>query len=98
MYVCIFIFLFALFPELYTKQFIIQADFLTSSSREDILSDLRWNTVLRDEISATFIIAAERFKMRPALQFNWFRFIPCNIRDPFFSSVEKTIGDKMWKL
>lgn len=80
------------------QQFIIQADFLASSSREDILSDLRWNTTLRDAISVTFIAAVEKFKMQPTLQFIWFRFLPCKIDDPFFSVVEKEIISKLSQL
>jgi len=82
----------------YGFNFVIQADFLTSSSREDILSDLKWNITLRDAISTTFILAAENFKTRPAVQFNWFRFIPHHIGDTFFESVENTIHSELSRL
>src|ERR1700749_1304798 len=72
-------------------QFIIQADFLTSTSREDILSDSRWNITLRDAISATFLAAVSKFKFRPALRYTWFRFLPQNIHDSFLGPVESAI-------
>lgn len=55
------------------------------------MTDLKWNIVLRDAISATFLETVEKFKMWPTLQFNWFRFLPLKIDDPFFWSVESTI-------
>jgi hypothetical protein len=79
------------------NQFVIQADFLTSTSREDILSDLKWNITLRDAISDTFLSAVAKFRLRPSLQFIWFRFLPKHITSPFFSPVESAIISELSK-
>src|SRR5882762_8224145 len=76
-------------------QFIIQADFLTSTSREDILSDLPWNMALRDAISTAFLDAVKKFSTRPNLKFTWFRYIPRNIHDSFLGPVENAIISKL---
>jgi len=55
------------------------------------MTDLEWNIALRDAIPATFLVAVEKFKTWPALQFNWFQFLPFKIDDPFFKSVKNTI-------
>jgi hypothetical protein len=79
-------------------QFIIQADFLTSTSREDILSDLPWNLTLRDAIPAAFLAAVTKFSMRPNLKFTWFRYLPRNIHDSFLGPVENAIISKLSSL
>ena len=79
-------------------QFIIQADFLTSTSREEILSDLPWNVTLRDAISTAFINAVTKFSMRPSLKFTWFRYLPQNIHDSFLGPVENAIISKLSSL
>jgi hypothetical protein len=79
-------------------QFIIQADFLTSTSREDILSDLPWNVTLRDAISTAFLDAITKFSMRPNFKFTWFRYLPRNIHDSFLEPVENAIISKLSSL
>ncbi|KAH8077516.1 hypothetical protein BXZ70DRAFT_962644 [Cristinia sonorae] len=76
-------------------KFIIQGDFLTPSSREDILSDLPWNITLRNGIPSAFIQAIEEFKRRPNLCFRWLRFIPDGISDTFMQPVQDKLLDDL---
>ncbi|KAL5531018.1 hypothetical protein ACEPAG_3894 [Sanghuangporus baumii] len=69
--------------------FVIHGDFLTSSSREDILVDSLWNLNIRNTIAETFIIAIQSFQERSNLRNKWIRYLPNGISDPFFSPVEK---------
>lgn len=70
-------------------KFSIQADFILSSSREDIQTDRRWNRLLRDGISVSFKVAVEHFKKSDALAFSYLKFIPSDteVLDPFFKPV-----------
>lgn len=61
---------------------------MTSSSREDILADSRWNKALRDGIVAAFVKAIERFQSHDELRDTWFGYLPHAVLDPFFSEVE----------
>lgn len=56
---------------------------MTSASREDILADSQWNTVLLDGIKDTFLAAVEQLKHRPSLGDCWMRYIPMHTRGPF---------------
>ncbi|KAL1659087.1 hypothetical protein GGF50DRAFT_131293 [Schizophyllum commune] len=60
----------------YGFKFIIQADFLTPASREDILEEKPWNITLRGGLLAAVLAAIERLKTREAMKFTWFRFLP----------------------
>uniref|UniRef100_D8Q195 Protein NO VEIN C-terminal domain-containing protein n=1 Tax=Schizophyllum commune (strain H4-8 / FGSC 9210) TaxID=578458 RepID=D8Q195_SCHCM len=60
----------------YGFKFIIQADFLTPASREDILEEKPWNITLRNGLLAAVLAAIERLKIREAMKFTWFRFLP----------------------
>jgi hypothetical protein len=69
-------------------QFIVQADFITSSSREDVLADKEWNRALLRGIIDAFLLAVERFADHPTLRNVWFRYLPESISDSFFCYVE----------
>ncbi|KAL1747603.1 hypothetical protein HDZ31DRAFT_72121 [Schizophyllum fasciatum] len=60
----------------YGFKFIIQADFLTPASREDVLEEKPWNLAILNGILAALLIAMERLKRRDAMKFTWFRFLP----------------------
>lgn len=45
-----------------------------------------------------FTRATERFKLRPILQFIWFRFLPINIRNSFFRPTENNIIQRLKNL
>ncbi|KAH9928323.1 uncharacterized protein B0H18DRAFT_1000817 [Fomitopsis serialis] len=74
----------------YGLNFVVQADFLTSSSREDIIADSQWNRVLLQGVTDTFLAAIERFRQHHILRDCWMRYIPRNARVPF-SAVEDSI-------
>ncbi|KZT00827.1 uncharacterized protein LAESUDRAFT_731898 [Laetiporus sulphureus 93-53] len=67
----------------YGFTFVIQADFLTSSSRESIIIDSQWNLALLPGIVTTFLSAANRFQEHPVLKDTWIRFVPLEVKDPF---------------
>jgi hypothetical protein len=77
----------------YGFSFCIQADFLLSSGREDILKNSPWNQKLRDQIATAFISALELFKASEALAFNYLSFFPREheITNEFFSAVPNRI-------
>ena len=72
----------------FVEQFIIQADFLTSASREDVLAHKDWNRALRGSVIDAFLLAVERFADHPTLRNVWFRYLPDSISDSFFAYVE----------
>ena len=74
-------------------KFSIQADFLLSSSREDILTDRPWNKLLCDAIAVAFKMAVGTFKKTDELAFSFLKFIPSvgEISDPFFRPVAEGI-------
>ncbi|KAJ3535491.1 hypothetical protein NM688_g6968 [Phlebia brevispora] len=63
--------------------FIVQADFLTASNREDILVDRTWNKVLRDAIPDAFMDAVSTMQQQPSLKYTWMRYIPFGISNFF---------------
>lgn len=67
--------------------FIIQADFLLTSNREDILQDLQWNQWLRSKIPDVLIKAIEEFKQDEKLSTDYFKYLslPEEITDEFFN-------------
>ncbi|KZT00825.1 uncharacterized protein LAESUDRAFT_687552 [Laetiporus sulphureus 93-53] len=75
----------------YGFTFVIQADFLTTSSRESILADSKWNQQLFVGISDAFVDAVQRFQEHPILKDVWIRFIPMQIKDPFCKVADRII-------
>lgn len=71
-----------------TKKFIIQADFITSASREDVLAHSSWNQTLRRGAIDAFLLAVRRFADHPTLRNCWFRYLPESIADTFFCYIE----------
>jgi hypothetical protein len=76
-------------------QFIVQADFLTSASREDVLAHKEWNKALRHGIIDAFLLAVERFADHPTLRNVWFRYLPESISDSFFCYVEHMLMSEL---
>src|SRR6266851_2715963 len=74
--------------ERWFEKFIIQADFITSASREDVLGDKLWNQSLRGSVVDAFLLAVKRFKNDPTIRNVWFRYLPESISDSFFRYVE----------
>jgi hypothetical protein len=73
------------------EKFIIQADFITSASREDVLADKSWNKALREGVVDAFLLAMERFRNDPTIRNVWFRYLPESISDSFFCHVEHVL-------
>ncbi|MCM2465946.1 hypothetical protein DIC75_06390 [Methanoculleus sp. CWC-02] len=67
--------------------FIIQADFLLTSDREDILQDSQWNQWLRSNILDVLVKAIEEFKRDEKLKTTFFKYLslPEEINDEFFN-------------
>ncbi|KUG19821.1 hypothetical protein ASZ90_010455 [hydrocarbon metagenome] len=67
--------------------FIIQADFLLTANREDILQDSQWNQWLRSKIPDVLIKAIEEFKQDEKLSTDFFKYLslPEEITDEFFN-------------
>ncbi|EJD00234.1 uncharacterized protein FOMMEDRAFT_170214 [Fomitiporia mediterranea MF3/22] len=72
-------------------KFVINGDFLTSSSREDVLHDSPWNQNIRRAIIQTFITAVRAFQTQGTLQDLWIRFLPSGIVGSFFKAVERDL-------
>jgi hypothetical protein len=74
-------------------RFAIQADFILSSSREDILADRPWNLLLRAGIAQVFKAAIDTFKKSDALAFSFLKYLPAenDLLDPFFKMVGKEL-------
>ncbi|KAK1536561.1 uncharacterized protein CCOS01_01881 [Colletotrichum costaricense] len=57
-------------------KFIIQADFVTNSSREGIVTSSARNLAIRNGIATCFLKAVEEMCQHPMLQFQWMRWLP----------------------
>ncbi|KZV63260.1 hypothetical protein PENSPDRAFT_691796 [Peniophora sp. CONT] len=66
-------------------KFVVQADFLTSSNRQDILEASTWNRRLRDQIAAVFCSAVDLFLGDEQLRFSWLLYITGEVSHPFFN-------------
>jgi hypothetical protein len=78
-------------------KFSIQADFILSASREEVLTDRPWNQFLRDRIATVFSSAVEVFKRTEALALSYLKYVPAGgeVVDPFFRSVRSSIVEKL---
>jgi hypothetical protein len=94
--VCFFVWTQTCAEKCYGK-FIIQADFMTSASREDVLADKLWNDTLRKSIVDTFLLAIDRFKDHPVIRNVWFRYLPGSISDSFFCYVEHKLLEELYR-
>lgn len=79
----------------YGFRFIIQADFLLTSNREDLYKDREWNKNIRDNISKAFFSAIESFKIDENLKYSYYSYLPeeNEISDNFFEIVAEGIYD-----
>ena len=81
--------------DILTEQFIVQADFITSASREDVLTQKEWNKALLRSVVDAFLLAVERFADHPTLRDVWFRYLPKYISDSFFSYIEHKLMSEL---
>ncbi|KAK2755514.1 hypothetical protein FQN54_006454 [Arachnomyces sp. PD_36] len=71
--------------------FLVQSDFITQASREDIQQSA-WNDSLLDGVAQTFRDAILQFCKQPALQYSWLKYLPGpNISDPFWDQLREKI-------
>eukprot|EP01080_Neovahlkampfia_damariscottae_P006589 gene6589-10752_t len=79
----------------YGFKFLIQADFVLTSNREDI-HDKKWNKWIRDSIVDGFIQSVDYFKLDEVLKFSWYSYIPLiGTLHKFFRSQEIEIQKKL---
>jgi hypothetical protein len=77
-------------------KFLIQADFVLTSSREDIHHSKDWNKWIRDSIVNGFLESLEYFKADEALQKSWYSYIPLpGSLDKFFNNQVGIIQQKL---
>jgi hypothetical protein len=78
-------------------KFAIQADFILSSSREEVLTDRPWNKLLLAGVTEVFSSAVDTFKKSAPLALSYLKYIPAEgeVADPFFRSLRKSIIDKL---
>lgn len=75
-------------------KFIIQADFVTDASRQDIVRDSSRNIVLLDGVADAFARAALQFCEHDNLRLQWMRFLP-NRNDENWGSLWRSLVDKI---
>jgi hypothetical protein len=77
----------------YGFRFVVQADFVLASSREEVLKDRPWNRWLRDRIPEVFLkaTAASRDDARLRNKFLSFVPLPADPKDEFFRPVSERI-------
>ncbi|KAF7958935.1 hypothetical protein EAE96_002461 [Botrytis aclada] len=90
---------FAFLPlEKFGYKFIIQSDFITTASREDIV-DSAWNRQLLEEVVATFCSAISDpngFLEHDTLRYSWIRYIPTTtITDEFWGLLQLRLFDEL---
>lgn len=81
----------------YCFKFIVQADLLLASGREDILIDKNWNKWIRDNIASAFSKAVNEFKQDVVLKYNFYNYIPLadEVPDSFFLPVVQSIHNDL---
>ena len=73
------------------EQFLIQSDFLTQASREDVVRSDR-NEAILDGVAETFRDAVLKFCEHPSLQYEWLSYLPGNsISDDFWAQLPQKI-------
>ena len=72
-------------------QFIIQSDFITQASREDIVHN-PWNEALRDHVAHAFKDAILRFCQDEQLCTTWMRYLPTTTTSDFWKPLKSKIA------
>ncbi|MEJ0034840.1 MAG: DUF3883 domain-containing protein [Gammaproteobacteria bacterium] len=73
--------------------FVVQGDFLLSSSREDIHREWLWNVRIRDEIAEAFVRALPKLRASHGLATTFLELVPDvdQIADPFFQEAARQV-------
>jgi hypothetical protein len=81
----------------YGFKFTIQADFILSANREDIIRDKPWNMHIRDSIPNVFLAAVDLFKKDKNLRHAFYGYIPLpkDVEDDFFKPVVERIYESL---
>ncbi|KAH8832352.1 hypothetical protein DL96DRAFT_1581759 [Flagelloscypha sp. PMI_526] len=79
----------------YGFHFVIQADFLTTASRESILDDSLWNERLRDNVPTAFVQMIDRFLSSSTTRYTWVRYIDGWIADTFMNEIGEQIKEQL---
>ncbi|KAK2731451.1 hypothetical protein FQN57_003372, partial [Myotisia sp. PD_48] len=75
-------------------KFIVQSDFITQASREDILQSA-WNDAILDGVADTFLDAVTQFCTHPSLRYLWLNYIPQNIYEQFWGGLRAKIFNRV---
>jgi hypothetical protein len=79
--------------------FLIQSDFVTQASREDVFYDSEWNKRLLNVVVNAFIGNVDAFLQHPTLRYRWVRYIPvAYVNDVFWRAIQTGIQDKLSSL
>lgn len=78
-------------------KFVLQADFLLSSSREDIHKNSLWNIRIRDAIAEAFVSAVPHFKSDEQLARTFLHYVPdiFDVVDDFFQKIGEQICTRL---
>lgn len=81
---------------LISLQFLINADFVTSASRESVI-DCAWNFALCEEVAHTFVSAVTGTFATPdhALRYSWLDFLPTKTMENPWKSIYKSITESL---
>ncbi|TLD34115.1 hypothetical protein PspLS_01685 [Pyricularia sp. CBS 133598] len=75
-------------------KFLIQTDFVTMASREDVLTSAPRNISLLDEIAKAFVVAIHEMYIHEKLRYQWMRYLT-GIKDYPWDDFWKTLVDKI---
>ncbi|KAE9405868.1 hypothetical protein BT96DRAFT_972297 [Gymnopus androsaceus JB14] len=82
--------------------FIIQADFIATTNREDIQENLQWNVTLRDAIAGVFVGAIQKMlgpqSKRPNFRYTWLAYLatfnPPSFFIPIFTRILNLLSSR----
>ncbi|KAI9933658.1 hypothetical protein MW887_008131 [Aspergillus wentii] len=78
--------------------FLIQSDFVTDASRQDIVRSSARNLSMLDYIAQIFVTAVSQFCQHPTLRYQWMRYVPQangNSWDKFWVKLVDSICDRL---
>jgi hypothetical protein len=83
----------------YGFRFVVQADFILCSSREDILADRPWNLWLRDQVAPLFVAAVEAFRQTDSgLRLTFLHYVPEQTPAGLFGPVLSRIHESLCRM
>ncbi|KAI9842538.1 MAG: hypothetical protein M1838_003082 [Thelocarpon superellum] len=76
-------------------KFVVQADFLLTSNRQDVHGASPWNLRLRECVVSTFVKAMARFREAEGLRHTWIRYLPDDGAEDFWGGLKNGILEKI---